>query len=53
MVLEISGQTSAYPAGVPDGSFGCNLAQRLEERVLPPGRSEEMLFSMAPIEVAA
>lgn len=44
---------SAYPTGGPDGSFGRNLAQKLEARVLPPGRSEEMLFSMASIEVAA
>lgn len=44
---------SAYPRGVPDGSFGCNLAQELEKSVLTPGRSEEMLFSRAPIEGAA
>lgn len=44
---------SAHPMGAPDRSFGCNLAQKLEARVLPPGRSEEMLFSMASIEVAA
>lgn len=43
---------SAYPTGVPDGSFGCNLAQERKERVLHAGRSEEM-FSRAPIEVAA
>lgn len=51
-MLQITGQTSDDPMEVLDGSFGCNLAQKLE-RVLTPGSREEMPFSLAAIEVAA
>lgn len=43
---------SDYPRGVPAGSFGCNLAQKPEERGLTPGSGEEVSFSTAAIEVA-
>lgn len=47
------GKCLDYPTGVPGGSFGCNLAQKLEGRVLTSGTREEMWFSVAAIEVAA
>lgn len=44
---------SDYPMGVPDRLFGCNLAQKLEERVLTHWSREKMSFSLAAVEVAA
>ena len=43
---------SDYPRGMPDGSFGCNLARKFW-RALTPGSGEEVSFSTAAIEVAA